>query len=74
MAGASMAANVTNKDDQSHVLIITEGSTKVEVVVDAGASALVCPAGCFVTMPSGDRETLSGEETIEIINGSAVIK
>jgi len=74
MVGASAAATVINKDDQSHILIVTEGSTKVEVVLNAGATTLLCPAGCFITMPSGDRETLSGEETIEIINGSAVIK
>lgn len=74
MIGASAAASVTNKDGQSHILIVTEGSDKVEVVVEAGETAVLCPAGCFVTMPSGDRETLSGAETIEIVNGSAVIK
>jgi hypothetical protein len=59
---------------QSHMLIVTEGSDKVEIVVEAGATVRFCPAGCFVTMPSGDRETLSGSETIEIVNGAAVIK
>jgi len=73
IAGAS-AASVTNQDQQSQILIVTEGSDKIEMVVDAGATVSFCPAGCFVTMPSGDRETLSGSETITIINGSAVIK
>jgi hypothetical protein len=74
MIGVSAAASITNKDGQSHVLIVTEGSDKVEVVVEAGATTVLCPAGCFVTMPSGDRETLSGAETIDIVNGAAVIK
>lgn len=74
LLGAASAATVVNNDAQSHVLIVTEGSGKVELVVDAGARVQFCPAGCFVTMPSGDRETLSGQETIEILNGAAVIK
>lgn len=73
IAGAS-AASVTNEDAQSQILIVTEGSDKIEMVVDAGATVSFCPAGCFVTMPSGDRETLGGSETISIINGAAVIK
>jgi hypothetical protein len=74
MLGVCSAATVTNKDAQSHILIVTEGSDKVELVVEAGATSVFCPAGCFVTMPSGDRETLSGDETIEIVNGNAIIK
>lgn len=74
MLGVSAAATVTNKDAQSHILLVTEGSDKVEVVVEAGATTVFCPVGCFVTMPSGDRETLSGSETIEIVNGTAIIK
>lgn len=73
-AGSAHAATVVNKDAQTQVLIVTEGGSKMEIAVEAGARAEICPAGCFVTMPNGDRETLSGSETIEIINGSAVIK
>lgn len=73
LAGAH-AASVTNQDQESQILIVTEGSDKIELIVDAGATVSFCPAGCFVTMPSGDRETLSGSETITIVNGSAVIK
>ncbi|WP_420410250.1 hypothetical protein [Hoeflea sp.] len=72
--GAAGAATITNSDAESHVLIVTEGSAKAEVIINAGASVQICPAGCFITMPSGDRETLSGEENIEILNGAAVIK
>lgn len=74
MLGGAAAATLTNTDSESHVLIVTEGSTKAEMVVEAGATVTFCPAGCFVTMPSGDRETLSGAETIEIVNRGAVIK
>lgn len=74
MIGGAAAASITNKDAESHVLIITEGSDKIEVVVEAGGTVTICPAGCFVTMPSGDRETLSGSENIDIVNKSAVIK
>lgn len=72
--GGATAATLTNTDSESHVLIVTEGSTKTEMLVEAGATVTFCPAGCFVTMPSGDRETLSGSETIEIVNRGAVIK
>lgn len=74
MIGGAAAASVTNKDAQSQVLIVTEGGGKIELVIEPGATVNFCPAGCFVTMPSGDRETLAGSETIEIVNGGAVIK
>lgn len=68
------AANITNKDSESRVLIVTEGSATVELVIEAGATVSFCPAGCFVTMPSGDREALSGNESINIVNNQAVIQ
>ncbi len=74
MIGGASAASITNKDAQSQVLIVTESGDKIEMVVEAGATVNFCPAGCFVTMPSGDRETLAGGETIDIVNGAAVIK
>ena len=74
MVGSATAATVTNKDTQSQVLIVTEAGNKIEMAIEAGATVNLCPAGCFVTMPSGDRETLDGSETIDIVNGAAVIK
>ncbi len=68
------AASVTNKDAVPVVLSVTESGNRVEVVVDAGASEKFCPSGCFMTTPDGDRIGLSGDETIEIVKGSAVIK
>lgn len=72
--GAASAATIVNKDGQAQVVVVTENGDQRQVAIEAGGSAEVCPAGCFVTMPSGDRETLSGSETVEIVNGSAVIK
>lgn len=71
---SAFAATVVNKDAQAQVLIVTEGGDTMNVAVDVGGQVEICPAGCFVTMPSGDRETLNGSETIEIVNGSAIIK
>lgn len=74
MIGSAKAATITNKDEQSQVLIVTESGNKIEMAIEAGATVNFCPAGCFVTMPSGDRETLAGSETIAIVNGAAVIE
>lgn len=74
MLGAATAASVTNKDAQSQVLIVTEAGNKIELVIEAGATANFCPAGCFVTMPSGDKETLGGAENVEIENGKLTVK
>ncbi|MBU2486434.1 MAG: hypothetical protein KKG78_15230, partial [Alphaproteobacteria bacterium] len=63
MIGGAAAASITNKDSQRQVLIVTEAGAKIEMVVEAGATVNFCPTGCFVTMPSGDRETFSGSES-----------
>ena len=73
-ASGALAASVANKDSDVQVLVVTEDGVKREVAVDAGAQVEICPSGCFITMPSGDRETLSGSETVDIVGGSAVIK
>ncbi|MAY61260.1 MAG: hypothetical protein CML29_03535 [Rhizobiales bacterium] len=73
-ATGALAASVTNKDADVQVLVVTEDGAKREVAVEAGSTVEICPAGCFVTMPSGDRETLSGSEAVEIVGGSAVIR
>ncbi len=63
---AAAAATVTNRDDTAHVLIVTEGGQQVELSIGAGESIEICPTGCFVTMPNGDREVLTGTERLEI--------
>ena len=66
MPVAAMAATVTNTDDKPHTLIITEGGNQSEVMIAPGETISVCPSGCFVTMPNGDREVLTGTETLHI--------
>lgn len=60
------AATVTNRDDEAHTLVVTEGSEQVELSIGPGESIEICPTGCFVTMPNGDREVLTGTERLEI--------
>ncbi|WEZ83178.1 hypothetical protein P6U16_20280 [Rhizobium sp. 32-5/1] len=68
------AATITNKDTETAVLVVVEGESRMEIAIDAGGSESICPAGCFLTTPSGDRIGLQGDENVEIINGSAVVK
>ncbi|HET9537755.1 MAG TPA: hypothetical protein VFP43_20825 [Mesorhizobium sp.] len=74
MSGAGMTASAVNKDAEPRTLIVTEGGSKTELALAAGETVEFCPAGCFVTMPNGDREALTGSETIEISGGVAKIK
>lgn len=60
------AATVTNLDDTDHVLIVSEGGSQVELNIGAGETIEICPDGCFVTLPNGDREVLTGTETLQI--------
>lgn len=72
--GLAHAATVTNKDGAAIMIVVTEGGQKTEVGIEPGKSVNVCGGGCFVTMPNGDRETLTGSETVEINGGKASIK
>ncbi|THK37218.1 hypothetical protein EHS39_15445 [Ensifer sp. MPMI2T] len=74
VAGAASAASVTNKDGDTAVLVVVEGESRMEVAIGSGATEMICPSGCFVTAPSGDRIGLQGDETIEILNGSMLVK
>lgn len=74
MNGAAYAASVVNRDADTVVLMVTEGSDKVELSVGPGETIEFCDTGCFITMPNGDREVLTGAETVEISGGAASIK
>lgn len=68
--GASaIAATITNRDAEAHTLTVSEGGSQSEVSIGAGETIEICPSGCFVTMPNGDREALTGSETIDIEAG-----
>ena len=74
IASPAVAANVTNADGDAHVLVVTENGQQSEVGVNPGQTVDICPNGCFVNMPNGDREALTGSENIEISGGKAVFK
>lgn len=65
-AAMASAASVINHDDIEHTLIVTEGGNQIELSIGPGETIEICPEGCFVTMPNGDREVLTGSETLSI--------
>jgi hypothetical protein len=73
-ASAAAAATIVNKDDKPYTLIITEGGQRSEIGLGAGQTIMPCSAGCFLTLPNGDREALTGNETVEISGGRAKVK
>lgn len=74
-AGApAFAATAINRDAEPRTLVVTEGGRQSELAIAAGETVQFCPTGCFVTMPNGDREALTGTETIEISGGQGRIR
>ena len=73
-SGSAFAASAVNLDAETRTLIVTEGGSKSELAVAAGETVDFCPSGCFVTMPNGDLEALTGAETVEISGGVGRIK
>lgn len=74
VGGTAFGATAVNRDAEPRTLIVTEGGNKTELALAAGETVEFCANGCFVTMPNGDREALTGSETIEISDGVARIK
>jgi plastocyanin len=74
VTGGAQAASITNADQQVQELTVTEGGSQETLQLSPGDTVEFCPTGCFVTMPSGDREALTGAETIDIVGGKAVYK
>ncbi|PZN52050.1 MAG: hypothetical protein DIU65_10415 [Proteobacteria bacterium] len=68
------AATVVNNDNEPRTLIVTEGAGKSELSIAAGETTEFCLNGCFITLPNGDLEALTGAETVVISNGTATIK
>ena len=73
MTAPAMAATVTNKDADTQVLVVVEGGSRMEIALEPGSTETICPAGCFVTLPNGDRIALNGGEEVEIQGGSASV-
>ncbi len=74
MSNAAQAASAVNRDSEPRTLIVTENGSKSELAIAAGETVEFCSGGCFVTMPNGDREALTGSETVEISGGVGKIK
>lgn len=74
LGGSAFAASAINRDAQTRTLVVTEGGAKSELTLAAGETVEFCSNGCFVTLPNGDLEALTGSETVEISGGSARIK
>ena len=74
MSNAAQAASAVNRDSEPRTLIVTENGSKSELAIAAGETVEFCSGGCFVTMPNGDREALTGTETVEISGGIGKIK
>lgn len=70
----ALAASIVNRDSEPRTIIVTEGGSQSELALGAGETVQFCPSGCFVTMPNGDREALTGNETIEISGGRGRIR
>jgi len=71
---AASSASLTNKDADSYTVVVTEGGVKNELAIASGETVTFCNGGCFLTLPNGDRAALAGAESVEIVNGQAVIK
>ena len=74
IGGPAFAASAVNTTAETRTLIVTEGGGKTELALAAGETVEFCPSGCFVTLPNGDREALTGSETVEISGGRRKIK
>jgi hypothetical protein len=74
LSETALAATVTNTGAAAVVLVVVEGGNRADVAIEAGQSQTICPSGCFLTLPNGDRIGLEGGETIEIKDGSATIR
>ena len=72
--GSAHAASAVNKDADTRTLVVTEGGSKTDLALAGGETVEFCPNGCFVTLPNGDLEALTGSETVEISGGVARIK
>lgn len=68
------AATLTNSGADAIVVQITDENGRYDLSLDAGASEDVCPAGCFLTLPNGDRIGLGGQEKVNISGGAASVE
>jgi hypothetical protein len=68
------AATLVNKGTGPVTVVVTEDGQKNEVTAGAAETVEFCIAGCFVTFPNGDRQALTGSETVEITGDSVLVQ
>lgn len=73
LGGLSQAASIVNKDKEARTVVVTDGASQQELSLEAGQQADFCPDGCFVSL-AGERETVMGNETVEISGGKLRIR
>jgi predicted porin len=66
------AASIVNRDGAPVTVTVTEGADQVNLDVGAGETVEFCSGGCFITF-NGDRQVLTGAETVEIAGGVLTI-
>jgi hypothetical protein len=74
MAFGAQAATLVNKGADPVTVIVTEDGQKNEVTAAPAESVEFCLAGCFVTFPNGDRQALTGGETVEMSADGVLIQ
>lgn len=74
MTAGAFAAEITNSDSKTVNLVIVENGNRSDLPLAPGASETICTGGCFLTAPNGDHIGLSGNETVDISGGVAVVK
>lgn len=74
VSASAQAATLVNKGKNPVTIVVTEDGQKNEVTAGAAETVEFCLAGCFVTFPNGDRQALTGSETVEITGDSVLIQ
>jgi hypothetical protein len=74
MGNAGNAASAVNLGPDTVTPIVTEGGDRSELTIAPGETVEFCANACFVTMPNGDREALTGSEVVEFSGGVATIR
>lgn len=68
------AATIRNTDQKTQSLVVTEGSSRRDVSLKADQTVDICPKGCFVTFPNGDRFAIKAADAIDINGNRASFK
>lgn len=68
------AASIKNEDNKPFSLVIVEGSHKHSTVIEATHQVDICAKGCFITLDTGDKYALIGDELIDVANSKLTFR